>query len=146
MPPATGVQATTTAIEKLQARVAAYEKQVADAEPFVPNRLKAKAQAARENLEHAEDDARVNVKELYARYAKQYDAVEKAQEAKLKTSALFVKITEEENEVREQLRATVRLLHAAGEIAPHLGHLHTRPDFESRKAVQAFHGAANRPF
>jgi hypothetical protein len=133
-------------IETLQERLADYEAQVEEAEPFVPDRLKAKVTATRETLEQAEDDARVNLKELYARYAKQYEAVEKVQAAKLQTSAQFVKITEEENEAREQLRATVRLLHASGEIAPHIGHLHTRPDYESRKAVQAFQAAAKRPF
>jgi hypothetical protein len=112
-------------------------------EPEYWQGLQAEAQA-----EIAAEEARLHVDltSLKATYDQLYEETQAAQEQKLSAASAFVRATEDEIVVREQLRATVRRLHAAGEIVPHIGALHTAQDYTVRKQVEEFTISARRSF
>jgi hypothetical protein len=132
-------------IETLKERVATYEHKVAEVEPFVPDRLKAKAQAARETLEQAESDAVVDLKDLRARYAARISEYDAARDEHLALMQTMLDSTEKLALAYEAASAAERLLRRAGEPAQRPLRLHAIQDYDTRTLVRAYQAATQRP-
>jgi hypothetical protein len=136
-------QATQTRIEKLQERVADYDRQVEEAEPFVPDRLRAKATAARENLEQAADDLIVDTKDLWERYTARTQEHEALQAELIEFIHAYISCADQLALAHENAAAAARLLRSAGEVAANPQRLSVLAgrDWELRTLLQQFQEA-----
>jgi chromosome segregation ATPase len=137
---AQGFPALQTRIEKLQERVADYDRQVEEAEPFVPDRLRAKATAARETLDQATDDQVVDLKDLHARYRARMEEFDSLQ-AEMREGLMYIVTCSESLALAsEKATAAARLLRSAGEIAPNPQRLSllAQRDYELRDLLNRF--------
>ena len=137
---AQGFQATQTRIEKLQERVADYDRQVEEAEPFVPDRLRAKATAARETLDQATDDAVVDLKDLHARYRERSQEYEALRDEMVEGLHYIISCSEQLALAHERATAAARLLRGAGERAANPQRLSVlaASDYETRDLLHRF--------
>lgn len=132
-------------IEDLKARCDEYDAQAAAAEPFVPDKLKAKQQAAHETLDQAVDDAAVNLKDLEANARATRSEAEATTERTLKLMRAMIKQTDKLFEARERAAAAARLARAAGVLAPSPNPIHARQDYETRKLLADYLASTRRP-